>query len=496
MLIAAVLIVIAISLIYIILKYRYYTDPDDGIPGLPPEFLFGHSRSTGLLSGTSVSVILSRLQQRYGDVFTFWWGHKRSIVLNRIEHVQYVLSNRHIYDQGSITADGFSLIAPSGLISLQGKIWKRHARIILPILKRAKIAHLIDKITECTDDLIHSGQFIDNHVNTKLAQQFNQLFTNIFARTALNYDPNTNKSSSSSSELSLALTDFIEQSARAMLAAGLPRILQHLFLRMNQTYQRARQIIHSHILAIIHHELSRVKQVNEKPSNLISSFMNSFDHDGLTEDELFDEIILLLIGGTETTSSALSWFVYYVSKRPSVQEQIKKELKQNNITVDTQLTVDLLDHLVYVDAVVKEVLRHAPVVSAITRCTLQNDEIGKELKSDGLPTVHVRAGDTITIVMNNIHHDPRYWKLDPQEFLPERFLDEDRDHHPCAFLPFGGGHRICAGRELAFFELKTIITRFMQFITFIDCEENTGGYQQKVICFPKNLAVIIQFDKN
>lgn len=379
MLITLGLIIVAISICYIILKHRYYTDPDDGIPGLPPEFIFGHSRSTGLLTGTSICVIFSRLQQRYGDVFTFWWGHKRSIVLNRIEHVQYVLSNRQKYEQGSVTADGFSLVAPTGLISLQGQMWKRHARFILPMLKRAKIVHFIDKITQCTDEFIHNGELVDNQTNTNFARQFNELMLNIFAKVALGYDP-TSDDKAYSEELSLALRDFIQQSALAMLAAGLPRILQHLFLGLNKKYQRARKIIHAHALAIIERESSHVKQMNERPSNLISSLMNAFEHDGLTKDEVFDEIILFLIGGTETLSSALSWSLYFISKRPSVQEQIKKELKENHVTADTQLTVELLDKLVYVDAVVKEVFRHAPILSAITRNVLQDDEFGKELE--------------------------------------------------------------------------------------------------------------------
>ncbi|CAF5153723.1 unnamed protein product, partial [Rotaria magnacalcarata] len=107
-----VALLIVISLLYLVLKHRYYTNPDDEIPGSPLEFFFGHSQSTGLLSGKALPVIVSELQQSYSDVFTFWCGHKRSIVLNTIEHVPYVFANRQIYEQGSITADEFSLVVP------------------------------------------------------------------------------------------------------------------------------------------------------------------------------------------------------------------------------------------------------------------------------------------------------------------------------------------------------------------------------------------------
>ncbi|CAF4904018.1 unnamed protein product, partial [Rotaria sp. Silwood2] len=84
----------------------------------------------------------------------------------------------------------------------------------------------------------------------------------------------------------------------------------------------------------------------------------------------------------------------------------------------------------------------------------------------------------------------------PPQFLPERFLAEDQNPHSLAMIPFGGGHRACIGQELAWLELKTAIVRMMQRgITFEDTSENTGGYEERLACFPKKLAVRVRFDK-
>ena len=69
-------------------------------------------------------------------------------------------------------------------------------------------------------------------------------------------------------------------------------------------------------------------------------------------------------------------------------------------------------------------------------------------------------------------------------------MNEDKDHHASAMLSFGGGHRVCIGQELVWFELKIVIVRLMQRgITFADTPENTGGYVGFLTSFPKNLVV-------
>jgi cytochrome P450 len=110
----------------------------------------------------------------------------------------------------------------------------------------------------------------------------------------------------------------------------------------------------------------------------------------------------------------------------------------------------------------------------------------------------IRRGQRILIPTYNISTDARYWHhADPRQFVPERFLFEDRNHHRLALAAFGGGHRACMGKELAWLELKTIIVRLMQRgITFEDTPDNHGGFDESTMCFPKNLAVRVRFDQS
>jgi cytochrome P450 len=107
-------------------------------------------------------------------------------------------------------------------------------------------------------------------------------------------------------------------------------------------------------------------------------------------------------------------------------------------------------------------------------------------------------GEQVLVPFYNLSKDPKQWSFDPELFYPERFLGEDKNHHPYASIPFGGGHRQCIGQDLARFELKVIAARLMQYITFIDGgpQVNAGGYLLRVTLMPKSVGVRIQFDRD
>ncbi|CAF1132537.1 unnamed protein product [Rotaria sordida] len=152
------------------------------------------------------------------------------------------------------------------------------------------------------------------------------------------------------------------------------------------------------------------------------------------------------------------------------------------------LTLNQLDSLVYLDCVINETLRFYPVVQGISRTLTVDDRLPEN-------NIQLYKGDTVVIPFNTLAHDPRYWSIDPERFVPERFLDEDKNHHPCVFMPFGGGHRQCIGQGLARFELKVIIARMLQQVTFGDGgpKVNSGGFVTGLTITPKNVGVTIEF---
>ncbi|CAF1433440.1 unnamed protein product [Rotaria sordida] len=175
-----------------------------------------------------------------------------------------------------------------------------------------------------------------------------------------------------------------------------------------------------------------------------------------------------------------------MSKNPRVQAKIKAELGDNK---HQHLSVEQLDSLEYLNCVLQEVLRFGPPVSFTVRNVTTDDR---------LPVcgAQLHKGDEVMINIYNLTRDKRYWKIDPDLFYPERFQGEDKDHHPYASIPFGGGHRQCIGQDLARLALKAITARLMQHVTFGDGgpEVNAGGHSWKITLTPKNVGVTITFD--
>ncbi|CAF3475086.1 unnamed protein product [Rotaria sp. Silwood1] len=360
----------------------------------------------------------------------------------------------------------------------------------------------------------------------------------------IGFDYDLEKGSSTDGDiLRQAFNDVIKCANRFALMAAIPLWIARLRLALDSNFQRALQVLRHYVMQIIQEEQKRQceeqqsmikpktliasmvaaaekdrletgsskaslkeqkRQCEEqqsmvKPKTLIASMVAAAEKDrletgsskaSLSNNELFDEVCLSMVAGFETTSTALSWFFFLMSKHPDVQAKIKEELHRHGLTSDAILTPEDLDELVYVECVMKEILRYAPIAAAIVRQATRDDLIND---------IIVKKGDIFLIATQNMHRDPRYWKIDPMKFFPERFLDEDKYPTPYAYMPFGGGHRICIGQDLALFEFKIAIARFMQRITIEDAgneANNSGGFQQRITCFPKHVAVRVYIDLN
>jgi cytochrome P450 len=192
------------------------------------------------------------------------------------------------------------------------------------------------------------------------------------------------------------------------------------------------------------------------------------------------------MAGADSTSTAFTWFIHLMSKNPRVQEKIKAELIENNIT--DRFTLDQIDSLVYLDCVIKEVFRYCPPASGTIRTLITDDILPKS-------QIPLYKGESVFIPLHNLSRDPRYWSIDPNRFYPERFLDDDQNHHPYALLPFGAGHRQCLGQDLARFQLKVVAARMMQQVTFGDGgpKVNSDEHFIRTTVLPKSVGVTFTF---
>ncbi len=170
-----------------------------------------------------------------------------------------------------------------------------------------------------------------------------------------------------------------------------------------------------------------------KPQDVLTLLLLAQDEDGktLTDQELRDALVTMLLAGQETTATSLAWAFERLVRHPRQLSDLMCEL-------DT-------DRTEYLDAVIKETLRIRPVVAQVGRVLAETTEI------DGWT---VPAGRMVMGVISRVHRSPELYTR-PHEFRPERFLDGEGDGY--TWIPFGGGVRRCVGAGLALLEMRVVL---------------------------------------
>ena len=183
-------------------------------------------------------------------------------------------------------------------------------------------------------------------------------------------------------------------------------------------------------------------------NDVLSLMMSARDEqgEGLSDIELKDQMMTLLVAGHETTATALSWALYWIHKLPEVKQKLLAELDSLDPDVDP-LTISRLP---YLTAVCNETLRIYPVAFiAFLRCAKSSIEVmGHQFEAE----------EMLAPVIYSTHHREDLYP-EPKQFKPERFLE--RQYTTYEFLPFGGGNRRCIGYALAMLEMKLVLAKIL-----------------------------------
>jgi cytochrome P450 len=173
------------------------------------------------------------------------------------------------------------------------------------------------------------------------------------------------------------------------------------------------------------------------------------DQQGMSDQLLLDEAVTMMLAGHETTALALTFAVYLLSSNPAVAARLTAEVDEH--LGDRAVTAQDLEHLPYLDAVVRETLRIYPPAYAFARELVSPIELG----GYSLP-----VGSHVIISPYGVHRNPALF-ADPERFKPERWLSGETLPR-FAYLPFGGGHRICIGNHFAQLEAGLLLATMVQ----------------------------------
>jgi cytochrome P450 len=173
--------------------------------------------------------------------------------------------------------------------------------------------------------------------------------------------------------------------------------------------------------------------------------------DKMTDKELRDEVMTLVLAGHETTANALVWTLCLLARHPAIMEQLRGEV--DSVLGDRDPTFDDLPALEYTERVMKESMRLFPPAWCFERLALDDDVIAG---------YKVPKGTTIIIAPYTLHRSPRCW-TSPEIFDPDRFHPSRADRQlKSVYLPFGDGPRICIGKGFAMMEAKIALSMIVR----------------------------------
>jgi len=167
----------------------------------------------------------------------------------------------------------------------------------------------------------------------------------------------------------------------------------------------------------------------------------------MTDLQLRDELMTLLVAGHETTATSLAWVFYRVLNRTDVLEKLRAELHQ--VIGSGPLTPQHIAKLEYLDATIKETQRLNPILPIVARVLKSPARIGGR----DLP-----AGISVAPCIYLTHRRSALWS-NPEQFMPERFVGKKPS--PYEFFPFGGGIRHCLGAAFALYEMKIVLAEIL-----------------------------------
>ena len=188
--------------------------------------------------------------------------------------------------------------------------------------------------------------------------------------------------------------------------------------------------------------------------DLLSTLLSSVDEDGksvLTDEQVRNEAVTLMLAGHDTTAAALDWIWYLLAKHPEIADKCRNEIeavcgRRNPEAAD-------VPKLIYTEAVIKECLRmYPPAIGTFLRQPKEDIKIGG---------YDVPRGSLIALASVITHRDAR-WFPDPNRFDPDRFLPPREQSIPAgAYFPFGMGPRICIGQAFAMTEMTLIVATLL-----------------------------------
>lgn len=364
---------------------------------------------------------------RYGDVYRVFAPNRGTYdyVINHPDDVKHVLLTNHRNYTKGVGIDRVKILLGNGIMTSEGDFWRRQRRMMQPAFHRRILERFAALIEE---------------VNLKYAQHW--------AERARGGEPIDVGEETSELTLEIVL--------RSIFGTDLERLERQLggnpfgvvAKEQNRDLKFAFRFrsLARHVLELIERR-RREGTAHEDFLAMLMAARDREDGSPMSDKELIDEVLTLIVAGHETTAAALTWTWYLVSQHPDTAAALEAEADSSS---DGTLPLGQAEALAFAHQVIQEALRLYPPGWLFTRRSIEADELG------GYP---VGPRTDVFISPYVLHRHPGFWS-EPERFRPERFAGIDaKERHRFAYIPFSVGPRHCIGENLATFEMLVHVNR-------------------------------------
>ena len=422
---------------------------------------------------------LLQIARQYGDIVRYPVGPLAVYLVVHPNGVKHVLQdNAKNYSKDTFQYNLLSSITGRGLLTSDGDFWLRQRRLAQPAFHRQRIAGFAGLMTAYAEAMLARWDgFAARGEPIDVAAEMMHLALQIVGKALFSIE--VGSEADELAQATLVVLDHIVGRARTF---GM--VPQWLPTPGNLRYRKALAVLEDAVNTTI-------AQRRRDPGNtadLLAMLMAARDPDkdagtrvpeaqrsGMTDRQLRDEMMTLLIAGHETVASALAWTWYLLATDPAAEAKLHAELAA--VLGGRTPQVDDLPDLRYTQAVFEEALRLYPPAWIITRKALGDDVIGG---------CRVPANALVVASPYVTQRQAALWP-DPEAFDPDRFNEERTAGRPrFAYYPFGGGPRLCIGDQLAMTEAKLVIATVAQRCRLIPVPGHPIAVEPGVTLRPKH----------
>lgn len=380
-----------------------------------------------------------RVAAEYGDVVRLRVFNRKLFLVAHPDHIHKILVTEAAkFNKSPVYRIFLGRALGEGLLTSDGAKWRRQRKLAQPAFHHGRIASYAETMVayaESTSEGWHTGETLRVH------EEMSRLTLQIVARTLFSTDIR-------------AQADRIGDALTELLEAVTEATMQPVFLPAWVPTPNNRRIRAGvkELDSIIYPLIRARRESGEDTGDLLSMLLLAKDErgQGMSDKELRDEAVTIVLAGHETTANALTWTWYLLAQHPESEAKLHAELDE--VLAGEQPTLAHVKRLPYTESVVKETMRLYPPIPEFGRQATSEVQLGEHV---------IPEGSIIIVPVYAMHHDPR-WFEEPDAFRPERFLSADKTLPKLAYLPFGGGPRVCIGNAFAQLEATLLLATLAQ----------------------------------